>query len=405
MHIPVYQPSLRGNEKKYVNECLDSTWISSRGEFITRFEQAFAEYTGVRYAASVCNGTVANHLALLALGLEPGDEVIVPTLTYFASANAIAYVGATPVFVDSQPDTWQMDPDDVRRKLTPRTKAILVVHVYGHPADMDALLAIAQEHNLYVVEDCAEAFGARWAGRHVGGFGHIAAFSFFGSKTVTTGEGGMVVTNDLELHRRVAHLRNQGQAEERRYWHDVIGYNYRMTNICAAIGLAQMERADELMERKLALARRYDALLAGLPVERHRSGSPHALHAYWMYSVLVPDATGRGERLRGHQRDTVMQQMAIAGVETRPVFFPLHTLPMYRGLGREDAFPVATDLSARGINLPSWPDLSDAEMEYVAATLDNALDYALAAESVEAAETGATRTSAAQAAPQTALGG
>ncbi len=365
MQIPVYQPSLRGNEKKYVNECLDSTWISSRGDFIARFEQSFADFTGVRFAASVCNGTVANHLALLALGLGPGDEVIVPTLTYVASANAIAYVGATPVFVDSRPDSWQMDPDDVRRKLTPRTRALLVVHLYGHPADMDALRAIAEEHNLYLVEDCAEAFGTRWAGEHVGGFGAIAAFSFFGSKTVTTGEGGMVITNDPELHRRVLHLRNQGQSEERRYWHDVIGYNYRMTNICAAIGLAQMERAADLVERKLALARRYDALLAALPVERHQPSSAEALHAYWMYSVLVP---------RAAQRDAAMQAMAAAGVETRPLFFPLHTLPMYHRPSQAEPFPVAVDLSARGINLPSWPDLDGAQVEYVAAALAAALD-------------------------------
>ena len=200
--IPVYQPSLRGNEKKYVNECLDSTWISSRGEFIGRFEAAFCDYTGVRHATAVSNGTVAVHLALAALGIAPGDEVIVPTLTYIASVNAIAYCGATPVFVDSYRDTWQMDIEAVSAAITPRTRAILAVHLYGLPADLDALAAIANEHGIYLVEDCAEAFGARFNGVHVGNVGHIAAFSFFGSKTVTTGEGGMVVTNDDTLDQR-----------------------------------------------------------------------------------------------------------------------------------------------------------------------------------------------------------
>lgn len=356
---------MRGNEKKYVNECLDSTWISSRGEFIGRFEQAFCDYTGVRHAASVCNGTVAVHLALATLGIGPGDEVIVPTLTYVASVNAIAYTGATPVFVDSRRDTWQLDVEDVRRKITPRTRAVMVVHIYGLPAQMDALLALAQEHDLYLVEDCAEAFGARFNGKHVGNFGHISAFSFFGSKTVTTGEGGMVVTNDATLHARAQHLRNQGQDPNKRFWHDVIGFNYRMTNIAAAIGLAQMERADELMRLKLEIAHRYDVALAGLPVETHRSpdGASGAQHAYWMYSVLVD----------GDNRDQVMLRMLELGVETRPVFYPIHTMPMYAHLNRVDDFPIATEIAARGINLPSWPDMSAEQTEQVAQALATAL--------------------------------
>lgn len=372
MHVPVYQPSLKGNEKKYVNECLDSTWISSRGEFIQRFEQAFAGYTGIAHATSVCNGTVAIHLALLALGIGPGDEVIVPTLTYVASVNAIAYTGATPVFVDSCRDSWQMDPDAVLRAITPRTRALLPVHIYGHPADMERLTQIAAAHNLAVVEDCAEAFGARQHGHHVGGWGHVGAFSFFGSKTVTTGEGGMVVSNDPALIERAIHLKTQGQAPDRRYWHDTIAYNYRMTNIAAAIGLAQMERADILMAQKLALAARYDELLAGLPVERHRPSGPGVEHAYWMYSVLVPGS--------GEQRDAVMERLLARGVETRPVFYPVHTMPPYRplveqaGLHPDTAFPVATELAARGLNLPSWPDMSDEQIRYVVEMLGEVIN-------------------------------
>jgi perosamine synthetase len=361
--IPVYQPSLLGNEKKYVNECLDSTWISSRGDFIGRFEAAFSDYTGVRHATSVCNGTVAVHLALAALGIGPGDEVIVPTLTYVASVNAIAYCGATPVFVDSRRDSWQVDVDLVRSAITPRTRAIMVVHLYGLPAELDALASLAEEHSLFLVEDCAEAFGAEYAGVHVGNVGHISAFSFFGSKTVTTGEGGMVTSNDHALMERARHLKNQGQDANRRYWHDAIGFNYRMTNIAAAIGLAQMERADELMARKYAVAQAYDAALAGLPLESHRSHNPLAKHAFWMYSVLVD----------GEYRDDIMRRMLALGVETRPVFYPVHTMPMYRHLAEGQHFPAACAIAAGGINLPSWPDLSHTQIAHVAEALTRAL--------------------------------
>lgn len=361
-YIPVYQPSLSGNEKKYVNECLDSTWISSKGRFLPLFEESFRQYIGTRYATAVSNGTVAIHLALVALGIGPGDEVIVPTLTYIASVNAIAYVGAVPVFVDSEPASWQMDPEDIVRKITPKTRAIMVVHLYGHPVDMDAIMAIARRHDLFVVEDCAEAFGARFRDQHVGTFGDIATFSFFGNKTVTTGEGGMVATNDATLYDRAVHFKGQGLAKHRTYWHDVIGYNYRMTNICAAIGLAQMERADELVQKKGELARRYDELLADLPVTPHRACRPDIVHSHWMYSVLVPD---------GAQRDHVMGALASDGIETRPVFYPVHTMPMYSM--RYQRHKVAEDLGWRGINLPSWPDLSSEQIQRIVASLKRAL--------------------------------
>lgn len=359
--IPVYQPSLAGNEKAYVNECLDSTWISSKGRFIEAFENAFRDYVGVHYAASVCNGTVAIHLAMVALGIGPGDEVIVPTFTYIASVNPIVYVGATPVFVDSEHDSWQLDPADVRRKLTPRTKAIVVPHIYGHPADMSSLMGIAREHGLFVIEDCAEAFGTHFQGQHVGTFGDIATFSFFGNKTITTGEGGMVITNDATLYDRMVRYKGQGLAKHRTYWHDIVGFNYRMTNICAAIGLAQLERADDLVARKLALAAQYDSLLADLPVEPHRPSRADILHSYWMYSVLVPDGT----------RDQVITTLAEAGIETRPTFYPVHTMPMYsRHYARHQ---VAEKIARRGINLPSWPDLSQTQITYIVESLGRAL--------------------------------
>ena len=225
--IPVYQPSLTGNEKKYVNECLDTSWISAKGKFVEQFETAFSKYIGADHAITVANGTVALHLALIALGIGRGDEVIVPTLTYVASVNAIAYTEATPVFVDSLKSNWQVDPDDIERKITEKTKAIMVVHLYGHPCDMERIMAIAKKHDLFVVEDCAEGFGSYFAGQHVGTFGDISTFSFYGNKTITTGEGGMVVTNDETLYARASHLKDQGMAKFRQYWHDVIGYNYR----------------------------------------------------------------------------------------------------------------------------------------------------------------------------------
>ncbi|MDP9123119.1 MAG: DegT/DnrJ/EryC1/StrS aminotransferase family protein [Pseudomonadota bacterium] len=355
--IPIYQPDLSGNEKKYVNECLDTSWISSRGRFVGEFETRFAERVGIEHAASVCNGTVAIHLALLALGIGPGDEVIVPTLTYIASANAIAYTGATPVFVDSLRDTWQIDPEDVRRNITPRTRAIMPVHLYGQACDMDEIMAIAREHRLFVVEDCAEAFGSMYKGRHVGTFGDISTFSFFGNKTITTGEGGMVVSNDKTLIERSRHFKGQGLASHREYWHDVIGYNYRMTNIAAAIGVAQMERADVFIERKRAIAARYAELFAGLPVELHAQ-SPGTVHSYWMVSMLVDKPA---------DRDPLRAALAAARIETRPVFYPVHTMPMYARTYRKHA--VAEDLAWRGINLPSWPGLSDEQLQYIAAAV------------------------------------
>jgi perosamine synthetase len=356
-HIPIYQPDLSGNEKKYVNECIDTSWISSRGRFVNEFETRFAERIGVEHAVSVSNGTVALHLAMMALGIGPGDEVIVPTLTYVASANAVSYTGATPVFVDSLRDTWQIDPEDVRRHITPRTRAIMPVHLYGQACDMDALAEIAKEFRLFIIEDCAEAIGSEYKGRHVGTYGDISTFSFFGNKTMTTGEGGMVTSNDKTLIERARHLKGQGLAAHREYWHDVVGYNYRMTNIQAAIGLAQLERVDSFISRKQALAERYREGLSGVPVELHRQ-APDTVHSYWMVSILVE---------RADLRDPLRKRLADAGVETRPLFYPLHTMPMYSKNYRKHS--VAEDLAWRGINLPSWPRLVDRDIDHIIETI------------------------------------
>jgi perosamine synthetase len=353
IRIPIYQPSLSGNEKVYVNDCLDSSWISSKGKYISLFENAFSKYIDIKHSASVSNGTVAIHLALIALGVGPGDEIIVPTLTYIASVNAIAYTGATPVFVDSLQDSWQINPEEVEKKITSRTKAIMAVHLYGQACDMHSLKEISTKHNLFLVEDCAEAIGTKFNNKHVGTFGDIATFSFFGNKTITTGEGGMVVTNDATLNDRVVHYKGQGLAKHRQYWHDVIGYNYRMTNIQAAIGLAQLEQVDHFLEKKIKLATRYAAAFRDSAIEFHKQ-QPNTIHSYWMCSILVPEQK---------MRDELRNYLEESGIETRPLFYPVHTMPMYAT--RFQKFTVAEDLGWRGINLPSWPGLSEANQDYI----------------------------------------
>lgn len=360
--IPVYQPSLLGNEKKYVLDCLDSTWISSKGLYLKRFEDSFAKKINVRHATAVSNGTVALHLALLALGVGEGDEVIVPTLTYIASVNAIRYTGATPVFADSLGSTWQIDPAEIERKVTKKTKAIMVVHLYGHPCDMDVIMDTAMRHNISVIEDAAEAFGSKYKNISVGSIGHIGTFSFFGNKTITTGEGGMVVSNDQTLIDRVIHFKGQGLATHRQYWHDVVGYNYRMTNICAAIGLAQLEQADQFIERKREIASIYKKLLKGLPLQVHEESSD-VFHSYWMFSILADNA---------NRRDELRDFLSKAGIETRPLFYPVHTMPMYSIPFQSHI--VAEDLGWRGLNLPSYPSLRDDEIVMICDTIKNYFD-------------------------------
>lgn len=350
---PVYQPSLGKKEKENVLECLDSTWISSKGKFITQFENSFSEFIGVKHSAAVCNGTVAIHVALLALGIGEGDEVIVPSFTYIASVNAIKYTGAKPVFLDSDISTWQIDAVKIEEKITNRTKAIMAVHLYGQPCEMDLILLIAKKYELFVVEDCAEAFGSLYKGKHVGTFGDVSTFSFFGNKTITTGEGGMVVTNDLSLHEKTVHLKGQGLAKDREYYHDIVGYNYRMTNICAAIGCAQLDRANELIEKKILIAKWYEEKLRSLPVTFH-SQVGDVKHSFWMISILLKDSDER-EKIRFHLKQN--------GIETRPTFHPVHLMPMYFEKGL--SLPIAENLGSRGINLPSYPELDENDVDFI----------------------------------------
>lgn len=363
--IPVAAPSFHGNERKYVLDCLDSTWISSAGKYVDGFETAFAQFCEAKHAVSCCNGTVALHLALLALGIGPGDEVIVPTLTYIATANAVTYCGAAPVLVDSEPQTWNIDPAAIESRITAATKAIIVVHLYGHPVDMDAIADVARRHKLYVVEDAAEAHGAKYKGRAVGAIGDIGIFSFYGNKIITTGEGGMVTTNDPDLAARVKLLKGQGMDPARRYWFPIVGYNYRMTNIAAAIGLAQLEQVAWHLERRAQIAGWYREVLQGTPDIAWQDEQPWAKHVYWMFTVVVA----------GHaaKRDRIMQELGACGIETRPVFYPMHVLPPYAHLASSGDFHVAETIAARGINLPSSGQLTREDVSFICERLKTSL--------------------------------
>lgn len=362
IRIPVAVPDLGGNEERYVVEALRSTWISSTGPFVHRFEAAFAAACGTRTAIAVANGTVALHAALLGLDLRPGDEVLVPSLTYIATANAVRYCGAEPIFVDVDPATWCLDPRRLGAALTPRTRGIIPVHLYGHPADMDAINAFASEHRLWVVEDAAEAHFARYRGRPTGGLARVGVFSFYGNKVITSGEGGALTLDDPALERRIRMLRGQGVDPERRYYFPITGYNYRLTNVACALLCAQLERASALLERRRAICASYRRLLEGLAGATFQPSAPWAEPTPWLFCLRIdPGAFGR-------TRDQLMEVLADQGIETRPFFLPLHRLPPFAGASqaRGEELPVTDGLAAEGLNLPTWTTMEDGHVEVVA---------------------------------------
>jgi perosamine synthetase len=349
--VPIAEPCLGEEELQNVAGAIRSGWISSKGKFIPEFEEKFARYCGVKYGVATSSGTTALHLALVTLGIGPGDEVIVPTLTFIATANAVVYNRAKPIFVDSHPDYWCLDPEEIEKAITSGTRAIIPVHLYGHPCDMDTITDIARRHNLYVVEDAAEANGAGYRGKKVGSLGDIACFSFYGNKIITTGEGGMCLTNDEKLAEKMRTLRDHGMNPNRRYWHETIGFNYRMTNMQAAVGVAQLEKLDRFIEKKRQIASWYAEGLKDLAEQRLiklHPEMPWAKCVYWMYSILVEDGFGIG-------RDELMQRLFEKGIETRPLFYPIHIMPPYED---NDAFPVAEEIAAKGVNLPSGVGLT-----------------------------------------------
>ncbi len=367
IRLPIAEPVLGSKELEYVSECVLTGWISSAGKFVTRFEELFASFCEVDHAVAVSNGTVALHLALAALDVGPGDEVIVPSLTFAATANAVLYTGAQPVFADVDAETWTIDPDSIRAQITPRTRAIIPVHLYGHPADMDPIMEIAREHELWVVEDAAEAHGARYRGQVVGSIGHIGCFSFYGNKIVTTGEGGMLTLNDAALDAKARVLRDHGMDKERRYWHPIVGYNYRLTNLQAAIGVAQMERIDEILARRREMAALYDKALSGVPGLVLPPRAEWAEPVCWLYSLLVDDSAP-------FSRDELIERLAAQGLDARPFFYPLTDMPPYQHrVNGQTAYPMTERLSRQGISLPSSTRLSEAEVLSVAEKVKQAL--------------------------------
>jgi perosamine synthetase len=356
--IPVCEPFLAGRERAYVDECLETNWISSKGRFIGRFEEAFAAACGVRHGIACSNGTAALHLMLHALGIGPGDEVIVPTMNIISGANTVRLTGATPVFVDSEPRTWNVDVARIPERITGRTRAILAVHLYGHPCNMESIRALAAERDLWVIEDAAEAFGATVHGRPAGSLGDVAGFSLYANKIITTGEGGMIVTDDADLARLLRSLRDLAFADETHFWHHYLGFNYRLTNLQAAIGLAQIEQADDLIARRIANADRYDAGLAGVPGLVLPPRTPGVRNVFWMYALLVGDAFGM-------DRDRLMIELGLRGIETKTFFIPLHLQPIYYDPACEGGYPVAEDIARRGLYLPSAGNLTPAEAHYV----------------------------------------
>jgi perosamine synthetase len=353
VYFPVTEPKFGDAELRYVSECILTGWVSSAGKFVRRFEEQFSEFCETKFAVSSSSGTTALHLSLVALGIGPGDEVIVPSFTFISTANAVTFTGAKPVFVDSEPSTWNINPVEIKKAVTAKTKAIIPVHVYGHPANMGPILDIAREYNLAVVEDAAEAHGALYKGKKAGSFGDMGMFSFYGNKIITTGEGGMIVTDNEELAEKMHILRDHGMDPKRRYWHSVLGYNYRMTNIQAALGVAQMERIDQIVEQKRRNAALYAKGLQNIPGITLPPEATWAKNIYWLYSILID------EEEFGMSSKELRSQLKERGIETRPLFPPVHQQPIYN-TGQN--LPVCEKLSRCGLSLPSSVKLNGDEI-------------------------------------------
>jgi len=367
--IPVAAPDLSPLEHAYVSDAVSSGWISSTGPYIERAEHLLASLCGTRAAVLVSNGTVALHLAMLALDVRAGDEVIVPSLTYVATANAVRYVGAEPVFVDVDPSTWCLDPAKIEEAITPRTRGIIAVHLYGHPADMDAINRIADLHGLWVVEDAAEAPLAAYKGRPAGSLGRLATFSFYGNKIFSCGEGGAVTVSEPVLESRIRRLKGQGVDPERRYYFPIIGYNYRLSNVAAAILCAQLERKEELLRRRREIFSRYLEGLCGLEGIEPQPVADWAVPSPWLFSVLVDP------HCAGISRDALIERLEEQGIETRPLFLPLHTLPPYREAARARGLrlPVTEELARSGLNLPTYPSLSNEQIDFICEAVRSAV--------------------------------
>lgn len=360
--IPVSEPYIGEEEIRNVAEALRSTWISSAGKYLDEFEHRFAAYCGVKHGIATTSGTTALHLALAALRVGKEDEVVVPAFTNIATANAVIYTGAKPVFVDSEAETWNMDTEQLKEKITKKTKAIIPVHIFGHPADMGPIMDVASDRNIFVVEDAAEAHGAEYKGKKVGSIGHINAFSFYGNKLLTTGEGGMVMTNDDDLEERCRGLKNVFFDKARTYIHQEVGFSYRMTNLAAAIGVAQLDRLEWTIEKKRRMAFLYESYFKRIEGIRLQKIQEWAKSVHWMYPLVLEDSFGI-------ERDEAMRKLYERGIETRRLFGPMNRQPAFKDLQIDYDCPVAEDLYARGFYLPSSVKLTEEQIKYVAETL------------------------------------
>lgn len=364
MHkISVCEPMLDGNELKYLTDCVKTNWISSRGKYVDKFEQDFSAYCGVKYGASTTNGTTALHLALVAIGITKNDEVILPTFTMAATAFAVLYTRATPIFVDSEPNTWNIDPSKIHEKITKNTKAIMVMHTYGHPCYMMPIKKIANEYDLKIIEDAAEAHGSEYKGRKCGALGDVACFSFYANKNITTGEGGMLISNDEEIIEKAKMLKDMAFVKKRRFYHPEIGFNYRMTNLQAAIGCAQLEKIEQLIEIRRKNAELYNTQLKNIDGVTTPPEEKWAKNTYWMYSILVD------EDKYGMNRNDLMNELREKGIETRPFFYPIHLQPFINQTSHQ--YPVAERLSETGLNLPSGPTLKKNEINYITGAIED----------------------------------
>ena len=358
--IPVNEPLFNGNEKKYLNQCIDDAWISSEGAFVKEFEEKFSSYIGLKYGVAVCNGTVALETALAAAGIKKGDEVIMPTFTIISCAIAAIRLGAKPVLVDSEPETWNMDVNQIEPKIISKTKAIMPVHIYGHPVDMDPVMELAEKYNLKVIEDAAEVHGALYKGKKAGSIGEVGCFSFYANKIITTGEGGMVVTDNEEIAENARAYRNLCFKPERRFYHTELGYNFRMTNLQAAVGVAQLEQIDRFIELRRANARKYtDRLkkIVGIKTPVEKEG---AKNVYWMYAVELSE----DQSINAAQ---MAQHLAEKGIATRPFFLGLHEQPVFHKMGLfiGEQYPIAERIARQGLYLPSGHTLTDEQINYI----------------------------------------
>ena len=367
--IPVNEPVIGEREYDYVMECLRTGWISSAGRFIDEFEQKWASYCGMKYGVAVSNGTTALQVAAGCLDLKPGDEVIMPSFTIISCALAVVDNGGVPVLVDSEPRTWCMDVSQVEAKITNRTRAIMPVHIYGHPVDMDPVLALAGKHHLVVIEDAAEVHGAQYLSgrgtasptwRRCGGIGDLSAFSFYANKLITTGEGGMVLTNDAAYAEQARALRNLAFRPERRFYHTHLGYNFRLTNLQAAVGVAQMERMEYIIAKKRWMGQAYTERLKDIPTIQLPVEEQWARQVYWMYGLVLNESTGL-------DATDFARQLEYAGVQTRPFFLGMHEQPVFleRGLFSGERYPVAERIARQGLYLPSGVALTESQLDQV----------------------------------------